>query len=401
MKVTSYYEYYQHTIIKSGSGTRILLPDVIKELGGTRPVLYSDKGLTNAGITQTIIDLFERVPGIQLAGVFDNIEQDAKSSYINEAISFYKERNGDCLISLGGGSVMDTVKGVKWAIHHKVSDISLAVMGTIAEGRDSRPFATPHVAIPTTAGTGSEVSPGAVILNERLGVKCNIFNPYISADYAILDPDLTLGLPPKITAFTGMDALTHGIEGYFSNKSNAMTDALALQSIRMVIDNLKTAVHEGENLAARSNMLQASSMAILSFCLAVDAVPVHNLAHSFGAKYNIPHGLANAVLLPNVMTHLPELYLDKIQGLAEALRVDDASSDSKTCLKQCIEKIISLRENINLPEDFTEYTIDPEDIPGLIPLVQADPIAMLYKVREDVITKVSKEVIIGTKVKVI
>lgn len=398
MKITSYFDFFQPTAIKSGAGTRILAPNSILELGGKRPILFSDKGLTNAGLTQEIIDLFERCPGIELAGVFDDIEQDAKSSIINKAIQYYKDTNADSLISLGGGSVMDSVKAVKWAIHNKVNDIGTAVMGTVLDSADKiKPFPIPHVSIPTTAGTGSEVSAGAVIYNELLGVKCNLFNPFISANIALLDPDLTVGLPPKITAFTGMDALTHAVEAYFSPKSNSFTDALALHSTRLIRDNLKTAVHDGQNLAARANMLQASTMAIQSFLGASGAYPVHNLAHAFGAKYHIPHGLANAVFLPLVMTYMPNHYLEKIKGFAEILGVKAISEEPQVLLQACIDEIDRIREEIHLPADFSEYNIDPSDIPGLIPLVQSDPIALTFRIPDAVIKAVSEQVIVGKK----
>lgn len=396
MKITSYSEFSHRTNVRIGAGTRLLIPDLIEGLGGSRPVLFSDKGLTNAGLTQEMIDIFEAVPGIQLAGVFDEIEQDAKSSNINNGIQYFKECNGDSIIAIGGGSVLDTVKGIKWALHKNINNIALALRGNIIEvWPKAKEIGIPHVAIATTAGTGAEVSAIAVIFNELLGVKCNLLNPYINADIAILDPDLTVGLPAKVTAFTGMDALTHAVEGFFTSKANPMTDALALQAIRLIVKNLKTAVHQGNNVEARSIMLQASTLGINSFVLTFGENPIHNIAHTLGAKYGIPHGLANAVLLPNVMRHLAPLYLGKIRPFAEALGVTNPSEKPEVCLAQCIDAISELRREVDLPENYADFPINPADIPKLIPAVQKDPSGIGMRIPDEVIEKILKDVIVA------
>lgn len=400
MKKTSYYEFTHRSNIRSGAGTHILVPDLIQALGGRRPVLYSDKGLTQAGLTKKIERLFEMVPGIQLAGVFDDVTQDAKSSNINNGLNYYKECNGDSLIAIGGGSVLDTAKAIKWCIHKNVNQIEEALAGNVLEvWPDAVHMGIPHISIATTAGTGAEISGISVVLNERLGVKCNLLNPFINSDIAILDPELTVGLPPKITAFTGMDALTHAVEGYFSNKSNAMADAFALHSAKMIRDNLPTAVSEGENREARANMLQASAMAITSFALAFSTLPIHNMAHALGAKYGIPHGLANAVLMPPVMKHLAPMYLPKVKEFAHAFGMTEIPESEEQCLEQCISEIISLRQSVNLPDDFSEYEIDEADMEEIVSAVQNDPSGQAFRIPEDVIAAVCKEVL-GVKVRV-
>ena len=400
MKTTSYFEFAHRTIVKSGSGTHILTPDLIKDLGGTRPVLYADKGITAAGLTKKIRNIFEIVPGIQLAGVFDDIDQDAKSSNINKGIKYFKECNGDSIIAIGGGSVLDTAKAIKWAYSRKIDHIEAALTGNLLESSpEAQPFGIPHISIATTAGTGAEVSSIAVVYNEPLGVKCNLMNPYLNSDIAILDPDLTVGLPPKITAFTGMDALTHAVEGYFSGKSTTMSDAFALHAAKLIVNNLKTAVKNGSDVKARAIMLQASTMAITSFQLAMAAIPIHNLAHTLGAKYGIPHGLANAILMPSVMTHLPQLYLPKVKEFSQAIGVQSNSDEPQTLLADSIAIINNLREEIDLPADFADFNIDPAHIPQLVPAVQADPSALSFRIPEDIIAKVCQDVV-GTKVSV-
>ena len=400
MKTTSYFEFTHRPEVRSGAGSHILVPDLIQGLGGKRPILFSDKGLTDAGLTQKIKSLFDMVPGIKLAGVFDEIQQDAKSSNINNGVKYFKECNADSIIAIGGGSVLDTAKTVKWCLNRGVNQVEYVLTGNVLEvWPEAQPLGIPHVSIPTTAGTGAEISTISVVFNELLNVKCNLMNPYLCSDIAVLDPDLTVGLPPKVTAFTGMDALTHAVEGFFSTKATNFSDAFALHAAKIIVENLTTAVHEGKNVPARANMLQASAMAITAFQAAMANIPIHNLAHTFGAKYGIPHGLANAVLMPSVLKNLPSMYLSKINAFAPALGVVPNAENPQETLEQCINVINALREAVNLPASFDEFNIDAAHIPQLVPAVQGDPSALSFRIPDDIIVKVSQEVI-STKVSI-
>ena len=400
MKTTSYFEFTHRPEIRSGAGSHILVPDLIQGLGGKRPILFSDKGLTDAGLTQKIKSLFDMVPGIKLAGVFDEIQQDAKSSNINNGVKYFKECNADSIIAIGGGSVLDTAKTVKWCLNRGVNQVEYVLTGNVLEvWPEAQPLGIPHVSIPTTAGTGAEISTISVVFNELLNVKCNLMNPYLCSDIAVLDPDLTVGLPPKVTAFTGMDALTHAVEGFFSTKATNFSDAFALHAAKIIVENLTTAVHEGKNVPARANMLQASAMAITAFQAAMANIPIHNLAHTFGAKYGIPHGLANAVLMPSVLKNMPSMYLPKINAFAPALGVVPNAENPQETLEQCINVINALREAVNLPASFDEFNIDAAHIPQLVPAVQGDPSALSFRIPDDIIVKVSQEVI-STKVSI-
>ena len=400
MKTTSYFEFTHRPEIRSGAGSHILVPDLIQGLGGKRPILFSDKGLTDAGLTQKIKSLFDMVPGIKLAGVFDDIQQDAKSSNINNGVKYFKECNADSIIAIGGGSVLDTAKTVKWCLNRGVNQVEYVLTGNVLEvWPEAQPLGIPHVSIPTTAGTGAEISTISVVFNELLNVKCNLMNPYLCSDIAVLDPDLTVGLPPKVTAFTGMDALTHAVEGFFSTKATNFSDAFALHAAKIIVENLTTAVHEGKNVPARANMLQASAMAITAFQAAMANIPIHNIAHTFGAKYGIPHGLANAVLMPSVLKNMPSMYLSKINAFAPALGVVPNVENPQETLEQCINVINELREAVNLPASFDEFNIDAAHIPQLVPAVQGDPSALSFRIPDDIIVKVSQEVI-STKVSI-
>lgn len=387
-------EFHLRTSISSGAGARSLLPQMIHGLGGKRAILITDKGLMQAGVAAQIIDLFKDLQGsVKLVGVFDEIEQDAKAENITRAVRVVKELQADALIALGGGSVLDAVKGIKWMLDKGYDDMEEVLHKSTREfPPEAQPINIPHVAIPTTAGTGSEVSPMAVIYNEKLGQKIVIRTPYLSADMAILDPELTVGLPSSITAFTGMDALTHAIEGYFSTTATPLTDSYALYAAQLIGENLPIAVREGTNLEARGNMLMASAMAITAFGFGNNGVPVHNMAHVFGAKFRIPHGLANSVLLPNVMAALPSLYVSKIRRFAEALGIENLSSNPHECLIKVIEFIRNLRQQIGLPETFAEFNLDPDALQTIVDDVQGDSAAGLFQIPADVITKVTEEV---------
>lgn len=391
---TSYFQFGVRTAVNSGSGCRSLLPELLRGLGGHRALLVTDKGLTKAGVTAQVKKLFDGLPQpVRLVGVFDDVEQDAKGGIINKGVERYKALGADCIIALGGGSVLDTAKAMKWMLHKGLADIRMGLLSnTIEMFPEAQYIPIPHVALPTTAGTGAEVSPITVVFNELLHVKTNLINPFVAADFALLDPDLTLGLPPRITAFTGFDVLTHALEAYFSPVANPMADAYAIQSTRMVVANLKRAVHEGSNLMARSNMLIASCMAISAFSVALNAIPVHNMAHAFGAKFGIPHGLANAVLLPNVMAAMPDFYQPRAQAFAKELGIANPPSDPQAALDAVVAFIRDLRSAVDLPDTFAEFNIAPSDLPQMVKLVQSDPSGILFRLPDAVIERVGQEV---------
>lgn len=385
-------EFHLRTAITSGAGARSLLPQMIHGLGGKRALLITDKGIVQAGVAAQITDLFkDSKEQVEFVGVFDEIEQDAKAENITKAVRVAKELQADSLIALGGGSVLDAVKGIKWMLHKGQENAEEVFQTSIREfPPEAQPIDIPHVAIPTTAGTGAEVSPMAVIYNEKLGVKVVVRTPYLNADVAILDPELTVGLPPKITAFTGMDALTHAIEGFFSSTATPFTDSYALYAAKVIVDNLPLVVKDGSNVEARGQMLMASAMAITAFGFGNNGVPVHNMAHVFGAKFRIPHGLANAVLLPNVMAALPELYLPKIQQFAETLGIE--SSDPDESLAKVIAFIRELRQQVGLAHTFAEFNLPTDILDFIVEEVQSDSASGKFLIPAEIILKVTEEV---------
>ncbi|MFP5106001.1 iron-containing alcohol dehydrogenase [Neobacillus sp. C211] len=395
---TTLSQFMLRTGIYSGSNSRAMVPSLFAGLGAKRVLLLSDRGLEAAGIVEKVADIFSLTGHgscPELVGQFLDIKQDAESSCINEAVRYAREIGADSLLAVGGGSVLDTVKGVKYALHKGLTDIKEAIPGGLLY--ESFPKANyipiPHIAIPTTAGTGSEVSPIAVIFNEEIQMKTNIINPFINADMAILDPDLTVGLPPVITAFTGFDALTHAIEALASPTATGLTDAYALHAIRLIEKNLPVAVVDGSNLDARMDLLQASLMGITAFSFALNAIPIHNMAHAYGALFRIPHGLANAVFLPVVMELVPDLYLPKAAELAQALNVDVKGDTPQTALAKVIGKIKLLQYKVGLPADFKQFNIGEEALQMAIPAVMKDPAALSFPMPKELIATIGQKVV--------
>ena len=384
----SYFQIFLRSQIHSGAGTCSLLPQFVRGTGGKRVVLFTDKGLNQAGITEKVKKILEMTSEpVQLVGIFDEIEQDAKAENVNHAAQFFRNHQADSLIALGGGSVLDTVKGVKWLLHLGKKDIREALRPVEQiKWPKAQPIPIPHIAIPTTAGTGSEISLIAVIFHEKFRQKANLMHPYIAADIAILDPELTTSLPPKMTAATGMDALTHAVEAFFSPTAHPYTDAFAIQSIQLILEHLPVAVKDGNNLKAREKMLIASSMAITAFCFSLSAIPVHNLAHALGARFQIPHGLANAVLLPSVMKALPSFYQTRIKSFS---RIIGIHSDSLLAVTRFLR---NFRNTVGLPDTFTDWHFTPGLEQEIVSLVQRDPAGLNYQIPDETILKIVREV---------
>ncbi len=398
MQTTTLSQFMLRSGIYSGLNSRAMVPDLFSGLGAKRVVLFSDRGLEKAGVVEKVASIFnltQHGSGPELAGIYLDINQDAESKCVNAAAKYAREVGADALLAVGGGSVLDTVKAVKYALYHGLADIKEAIPGgfKFESFPEAQYMEIPHIAIPTTAGTGSEVSPIAVIFNEEIQMKTNIISPFIGADMAVLDPDLTVGLPPLITAFTGFDALTHAIEAFASPSATALTDAHALQAIRLIEKRLPDAVADGANLEARMEMLQASLMGITAFSFALNAIPVHNFAHAYGALFRIPHGLANAVFLPVVMESVPDLYLPKIFELAQALRVDVQGEDARGALIKVVDKIRLLQQKVGLPADFAEYNISAEDLEHTVAAVSKDPAAVSFPMPKELIEAIGHKVV--------
>jgi alcohol dehydrogenase class IV len=384
MSRTGYFKYNMRTAVHCAAGSIIRLPALFDGFGAKRVLLISDAGLKQVGIVDQIVSVFEGTAsgaGANLVGVYADITPDAGTKTINDCLRYAREIAADAILAVGGGSVLDAAKGVKYALHKNLTDIRKAVPAGIKldDWPSVQPIDIPHIAVPTTAGTGAEVSPVAVFFHEDLGIKINLVVPFIDADIAVLDANLTVGLPPGLTASTGMDALTHALEAVASPASNHFSDAHSVTAAQIIVENLPLAVANGKNVDARSNMLQASTMAIDGFAAALGAIPVHNCAHAFGGLYHIPHGDANAALLPVVMEVLPEFYLPNAERLAKALDLKAADSPEEA-LKAVIKRLKDLQQQIGCATSFSRWGAKAEDMEQIILAVTSDPAAMFFPI---------------------
>lgn len=394
MATPKYFVWDFRTIVEAGSGCRTFAPQRFMEMGARRVAIITDQGLVKAGIVDQIKEIFEVQGEPKLVGIYDGIEQDAVMRVINDCARWCRINAVDGLLGLGGGSVLDSVKGVKLMLGMGATDMKELMPGNIGPYIRplGKPLGIPNVSIPTTAGTGSEVSPITVIYNEEARVKGDLLHPYIAADYALLDPDLTVSLPPHMTACTGFDALGHAVEGLTSPGANPMIDSLSIQAIRLILKYLPVAVNEGTNLEARTCMLIASNMAIMGFAMSGIFYPVHNIAHAVGGQLRIPHGQAVGVALPAVMKYYPQHFARKAKDLAFAFGIDP-EGDEFSLVEKVREKILKLMEDCSFKSSFdiTDIEVNEQFLDLMFWAVKLDPSGIAYPLPEEEVKPILKE----------
>ena len=251
----------------------------------------------------------------------------------------------------------------------------------------------PHLTVPTTAGTGAEGSNGAVIHNDKTGVKGGIVAPFLDADMCILDAQLTVGLPGGLTAATGMDAMTHALEGLASPVANLFSDAHCMTSAQAIERYLPRAVADGQDREARCQMLDAACMAVNGYLAAFNATPVHNFAHAFGAMYHIPHGDANGALLPIVMESLADFYAPNAERLAQALNMPASGKSGVDLVHDVVAKLRELQQQIGCAIDFKRWNVSEQDMEQIIVGVATDPVAVMYPLAPEKIQEIALKVI--------
>jgi alcohol dehydrogenase class IV len=360
----SFFTWMNRPRIMYSPGVRRELAFEMGELGGRNVLIVTDKGLVQAGVAEMVAQEV-RKSDLELVGTFDNIVQDARLENINEGAAFYRSCGADCMVVVGGGSVMDTAKSINVMIGGGVHDFRpLAEQAGLWEGAKPLP---PHIVFPTTAGTGSEVTNAIVVLDVEARAKLSITHPF-NADLAMLDPELTVSLPPKVTAFTGMDALTHAVEGVTSTGAEPIADALGLHAIRLIFRYLPEAVMEPQNVTARGYMLIASTMAGMCFNNS-QLGATHATAHALGAHYGIPHGLANAIMLPVVMEHNVEECPVRYMMAADAMGVDLRGKDPLGAARLAVQAVKDLKARIGLTQTLKDFGLT-EDRERLMPTVE-------------------------------
>jgi len=350
------------TAVKFGAGKINLLPDICAELGMSRPLLVTDNGLVNLPMTKNLIQLCED-KGIEL-GVFSDVKPNPTGENVAAGLAVYQSGQHDGVIAFGGGSSLDAGKAIALMVGqtHELWDFEDVGDNWTKVNPETIP---PIVAIPTTAGTGSEVGRASVIHDVHANLKKIIFHPKMLPEIVIADPEMTLGLNVKMTAATGMDALSHNLEAYCAPGYHPLADGIAVEGIRLIKNNLITAVQDGQNIQARGHMLAASLMGATAFQKHLGAM--HALAHPLGAIYDAHHGLLNAILMPYVLTHNKSAIEGRISRLSRYIGLDDTSFDG------FVDWINELRKIIGIPNYLSDIGISADKLNEIAKMALADP----------------------------
>lgn len=332
------FNYFGPTKVVFGTGSIAELPMEIAALG-KKAFLVTDQGIRETGLVDLVTDRM----GDLLAGVYSDVPQDSGMEVVDKGAEAALAAGADVLVSLGGGSVIDTAKGMCIVMKEGGSFRDFQGMQMLAR------LQVPHIVVPTTAGTGSEVTSGAVVMDREQGQKVIIFEYFNTPRVALLDPRMTAKLPPPLTATTGMDAMTHAVESYVSQQRNPISDAAALHAIKLIAEYLPICVDNGADLAARGQMQVAALLAGWAFSNAMVGL-VHAMAHSLGAVCGIAHGLANGLLLPHVMKYNLEEVPELLADVARAMGADTAGMDSLNAGQVAVHEMKALSKRIGLSQ---------------------------------------------------
>ena len=338
------------TTIVFGNGSINSLGDHIQRIGAKRALVVCDPGVVKAGIAERVRKVLEGA-GVPVA-IFDRVDPNPIEPNVVDGVAAFRSHNADVIVSVGGGSPLDVGKLIALKVTH---DRPLAEYDD-AIGGDAHITSNvpPIINVPTTAGTGSEVGRSGVVTLKATGRKTVIFSPHLMAKAAILDPELTVSMPPRVTAATGFDALTHCIEAYLSVGDHPMADGIALAGIELSAKHLPRAVEAGADLVARGAMMKAAMMGAVAFQKGLGVC--HSLAHPLSSEKNLHHGLANALCLPAVCDFNNHAVPDRIERVR---RIVDLTSTSLS------NAIRALREKIGLPNGLSAEGVTKADIPKL------------------------------------
>ena len=350
------------TLIRFGAGRISELPEACRTLGMQRPLIVTDPGLAKLAMIGNALSSLA-TSGLE-AAVFSDIQGNPVEANVNQGVAVFRKGAHDGVIAFGGGSALDVGK-------------SIALMSgqtrPIFDFEDREDWFTrvdvkgmaPVVAVPTTAGTGSEVGRASVITDIADHTKKIIFHPKMMPDIVIEDPELTVGLPPQVTAATGMDALSHCLEAYCSPFYHPLAEGIAVEGMRLIREWLPTAVHDGRNIEARSHMLIASSMGATAFQKGLGAM--HSLSHPCGANLNTHHGLTNAVVMPYVLVWNRRAIEEKLARLGAYLGLEQHSFGG------VLDWVLELRRSIGIPNALADIGVRAEHAAPFAPQAFADP----------------------------
>ena len=329
------------------------------DLNIKNPLIVTDPGILQTDIINKINNSLN-----QSADIFNNVKSNPTGQNVEEGVTQFNHNNHDGVIAVGGGSGMDTGKGIAFMSKQERPLWDFEDIGDWWT-RANSDVIFPIIAVPTTAGTGSETGRASVFTNEATKEKKIIFHPKMLPSIVILDPDLTIPLPPSLTAFTGMDALAHCLEAYSSDIFHPLSQGIALEGMKIIKNNLLEVFKDGKNIKARSNMLATSSMGSIAFQKGLGAI--HSLSHPIGAIYNTHHGLTNAVFMPYVLLRNKEAIENKIVDLSRYLNLSNPSFNS------FLDWILDLRKSLSIPHTLKELIDDDSHFEKMSVMALNDP----------------------------
>jgi alcohol dehydrogenase class IV len=349
-------QFRQPAFVRYGFGVSALVGEEAQQLGLTRVLIVTDKGVREAGLTDGVVASLEEA-GI-VYELFEGVDPNPTTVIVEETSSHLASMKADGVVTIGGGSPMDTGKAAAFLATNggKVTDYTT---------RDSVKLAPlPCIAIPTTAGTSSEVTNNAVFTDPETHYKFGLGSPNIAAARALIDPELTLTMPPSLTAATGMDALTHALESYLSKGGYDLTEVLALGAIKLIGRWLPVAVRDGRDRQARERMMMACLLGGIAFNQS-RLIIVHPMSHPVSGWCNTPHGVANAILLPHVMAFNVEHAEERLGQIAEALGVNTQGMSTSEAARAAVEKVRSMNHELGIPPGLGAVDVPAEFIPSM------------------------------------
>jgi len=347
--------------VVSGPGALNELGGIIKEMGKNRVIVITDNGLKDLPLITNMTGKLNNEGFI--VSIFSAIGPNPVEEMVHQAADFMRETNPEVIVCIGGGSPIDVGKAANVVYTHGgiVNDYDIAIGGIMK----ITPKLLPLIAIPTTAGTGTEVTFVSVITDTKKQTKFGVLSPLLIPDVALLDPEVTVSMPPGLTAFTGIDALTHCIESYVSIGGFPPAEALAIQGIKMISRSLRTAVQDGENIRAREEMLVASMMAGTAFSLN-GLGACHAMAHQLSAFFDTPHGLANAILLPRVMKYNLPANPQKFADIAAAMGADISALSVQQAAEKALALVEQLCADVGVPKYLDDTGATRDQIPAMV-----------------------------------
>ncbi|AKU91886.1 iron-containing alcohol dehydrogenase [Vulgatibacter incomptus] len=343
-----------------GAGSIGKLAEEVRLAGGLKVLVVTDRGVIDAGIIDHVRRMLEEA---QLAhSVFSEIHSNPIESDVWRGVAAFRELDADVIVGIGGGAPIDTARAIRLAVHHPQP------LSRYDDAADGGRFVTgelpPLIAIPTTAGTGSEISRSAVVLLDDTKRKTVLFSPRLMSTCAIVDPELTTGLPAKPTAWTGMDAFTHCLEAYVSLGDHPLADALAIEGIRLASRALPAVMKNGGDLSSRTEMMSAAMMGGIALTKGLGAA--HAIAHAVGAVADVHHGLTNAVVLPAVCRFNEAQAHPRFARVAEAMGEDRKGRSDRELADRACTRIESLCREVGIPPKLSDVGVVPNMIPAIV-----------------------------------